>query len=351
MDKRQGLPGWLALVAIALITALALVSPHPLSPEPPAAVKPPRAAAPRRPAGPAVQVWLSTADRHLRLARQPDVDMAERETLPDDILIDTRATYQSMVGFGAAITDAAAWLLQNRLTGVQREALLRELFGPPPGLNMAMTRLTIGASDFSLKPYTLDDMPTGETDPSLAHFNMTPNLPDVIPTVREALAVNPQLRIIASPWSAPAWMKTSANLISGELLPPFESVYADYLVKYVEAYRGYGIPDLRADGAERACLRAGDLPGHGHAGRYAGPFHRSVPGPEPGTPRAADAHPGMGPQLGRTAAAARCAGRSRRGALRPWHCVALLPRHAVGADRRASRAPEQGCLYHRVLGR
>jgi len=168
--------------------------------------------------------------------------MSPRESVPTDVVIDISKKYQSMVGFGAALTDSSAWLLQNKLNGVQRSALLLEMFGPPPNLNLNMMRLTIGASDFSLQQYTLDDLPFGQVDPSLQHFNVVANLRDLIPTVREALSVNPQLRIIASSWSAPAWMKDSENLIGGALLPQFESTFADYLVKYLDTYRGYGIP-------------------------------------------------------------------------------------------------------------
>ncbi|MEO7072843.1 MAG: glycoside hydrolase family 30 beta sandwich domain-containing protein, partial [Rhodanobacter sp.] len=140
------------------------------------------------------------------------------------------------------LTDSSAWLIHNKLNDAQRMALLRELFGPSPGLGLSLLRLTIGASDFSLQHYTLDDMPAGEVDPELTHFNVAPNLLNVIPTVRAIMAVNPNLRVIASPWSAPAWMKTSANLIGGTLLEQYESSYADYLVRYLDAYRRNGIP-------------------------------------------------------------------------------------------------------------
>lgn len=203
-----------------------------------------RVAAPARPpVMPSVQLWLSTADRRLRLARQPDIAIDIDATTPHDaVLVDLGKRYQTIVGFGAALTDSSAWLLQRKMTASQRGALLHELFGPPPNLDLNMLRLTIGASDFSPKPYSLDDLPAGQTDPALAHFNVAADLLDVIPTVREVLFVDPQLRIIASPWSAPAWMKTSANLIGGTLLGEYESTYADYLVKYVDAMRGYGIP-------------------------------------------------------------------------------------------------------------
>ena len=241
MDERKGIPGWLVVASVALLTALALGLPYALHRTPPAPVRlqePP----PARPVLFPVHVWLSTADRRLRLARQPDVEMAMHEAQPGDVLIDTHSTYQSIVGFGAALTDSSAWLLQNRMTPQQRGALLRELFGPPPGINLSMTRLTVGASDFSPQPYTLDDLPPGQTDTTLEHFNVTANLRDVIPTVQEILAINPQLRIIASPWSAPAWMKSSTNVIGGDLLEQYESTYANYLVKYVDTLRGYGIP-------------------------------------------------------------------------------------------------------------
>jgi glucosylceramidase len=240
MDERKGVPGWMAVVSVTLMTLLALAALH-APRRGHSAVESEVTLTPHPPAD-AVKLWLSTADRRLRLVRQPDIEKSGRGPEPADVVIDIDRKYQSIVGFGAALTDSSAWLVQNKLSAQQRSALLHELFGPPPGLNLSMTRLTIGASDFSLQPYTLDDLPAGDTDPQLLHFNVAANLQYVIPTVREVMAINPQLRIIASPWSAPAWMKTSANLIGGGLLEQFESTYADYLVKYLDTYRGYGIP-------------------------------------------------------------------------------------------------------------
>ena len=239
MDEPRGLPRWIGVASLALITLLALAALR-------RALQPPPAVLPVIPtfhaSGPSVQLWLSTQDRRLRLARQPDLRISDTGPSPADIVVDLHKTYQTIAGFGAAMTDASAWLIQNRLGARQREALLRELFGPPPGLNFNMTRLTIGASDFSLQPYTLDDLPAGDVDPELEHFNIANNLRNVIPTMRGVLAVRPQLKIIASPWSAPAWMKTSDALIGGTLLPQYEDAYARYLVKYVDTYRSNGIP-------------------------------------------------------------------------------------------------------------
>jgi len=241
MDESKGVSRRVAWACIVLLSVLAVALQsvprrewHAIRPRVAAPV-PPRAT-------PSVELWLSTADRRLRLARQPDIAIDAEAASRDAVIVDVDQPYQSIVGFGAALTDASAWLLQHKMTVPQRGALLRELFGPPPNLDLNMLRLTIGASDFSLNPYSLDDLPAGEVDPSLAHFNVAANLLDVIPTVREILFIDPQLRIIASPWSAPAWMKTSANLIGGTLLEEYESTYADYLVKYVDTMRGYGIP-------------------------------------------------------------------------------------------------------------
>lgn len=240
MDERKsgtGLAGALSIGLITLLTLAAIYAPRFELPKIVAKVIPAV-----RPVLPGVDLWLSTEDRRLQLARQPEVELHARGSEPADIVIDVNKTFQTMAGFGAAMTDSSAWLLQNKLNGLQRNALLHELYGPPPNLNLNMMRLTIGASDFSLKLYTLDDVPAGQEDPQLKHFNVTPNLRDVIPTVREVLSINPALLIIASSWSAPAWMKTSQNVIGGELLEQYESTYADYLVKYLDAYRGYGIP-------------------------------------------------------------------------------------------------------------
>ncbi|WP_329741265.1 glycoside hydrolase family 30 protein [Dyella sp. A6] len=233
-------PRWMAIALVILLSMGALSAlriPLRLPPAPPLRQLPLTALP-----GSAIEVWVSTQDRRLQLARQPDIPVAVQAAASADIVIDTRRSYQSIVGFGGALTDSSAWLMQHRMTAAQRAALLRNLFGPPPGLGLNMLRLTIGASDFSRKPYTLDDMPAGQVDPELQHFNIAADLRNVVPTLRELLDDDPELRIVASPWSAPAWMKTSANLIGGTLLPQYESVYAQYLVKYVDAFRGLGIP-------------------------------------------------------------------------------------------------------------
>lgn len=240
MDEGQGVGRWTAIVSVVLLTLLALSAMHWPRPRPLA----PIIAEVLAPTGALVQVWVSTADRSLRLAQQPDVvaDEHDASKTPADVAIDLTRKYQTMAGFGAALTDSSAWLIQNKLSASQRAALLQELFGPSPGLNFNMLRITIGASDFSLQHSTLDDMPAGQIDPQLQHFNIVVDQRNVIPVLHDILAIRPGLRIIASPWSAPAWMKTSANVISGTLFEQYEATYADYLVRFVDAFQRNGIP-------------------------------------------------------------------------------------------------------------
>lgn len=188
-----------------------------------------------------IEAWTTTSDHRLRLA--PSRLAFDPVDGKADIDVDAARKYQQMVGFGASITDASAWLIQHRMDPAQRAALLRELFGRDgEGIGFDFARLTIGASDFSRRHYSLDDPPGGVADPELRHFSIDANRDDVIPVTLQALEVNPGLKIMASPWSAPAWMKDSGSLVTGTLLPEYSDAFARYLVAFVEAYAGEGIP-------------------------------------------------------------------------------------------------------------
>ncbi len=181
-----------------------------------------------------VEVWLTTADRSALLAEQPSLTLAPGET--GAIKVDAGQRYQQMVGFGAAVTDASAWLIQHKLDPARRAALLRELFGPAPGIGLGFTRLTIGASDFSRTHYSYDDMPKGQTDPKLAHFSIAPARAEVLPTVRASRKINPDLAVMVSPWSAPGWMKTTDSLIKGTLREGAYAPFAAYLRRTVQSF-------------------------------------------------------------------------------------------------------------------
>lgn len=194
-------------------------------------------AAPAPPAG--VHAWQTDADGTQRLT--PVALSAGRAGEGATIVIDPARRYQTMVGFGASITDASAILIQQ-LPAAKRQALLRELFGGgPDGLRLGFTRLTIGASDFSPTHYSFDDMPAGQRDPTLKHFSIAPNRTTVLPTVKAALAINPTLVVMASPWSPPGWMKSGDSMIGGTLRDDSYGVYARYFVRYLQAYAREGV--------------------------------------------------------------------------------------------------------------
>lgn len=216
-----------------------------------------------RPSGGDVGVWLSTGDRGKALTPGANLAWTTPAAGADaELVVDDSRIYQEIVGFGASITDATAWLIQTKMSAPQRDALMRELFGRDGGgLGLGFTRLTIGASDFSRSHYSFDDVPAGQTDFPLAHFSIDPNRADVLPTVKQALALNPQLKVMASPWSAPGWMKTTGSLIKGTLRDDAYDAFAQYFVKYIRAYATEGVPIWAITVQNEPHFEPGDYPG------------------------------------------------------------------------------------------
>jgi glucosylceramidase len=206
-----------------------------------------------------VRAFLTTADQQHLLS--PSV--VDKAAKPGDVIrIDPQRQHQRIAGFGAAITEGSAWLIRHGMTEAQRDALMRELFTRDGnGLGFEFTRLTIGASDFSRRHYSLDDMPAGQTDPELKHFSLEKEREDVIPAVRQALALNPRLQVMASPWSAPGWMKTTDSLVQGQLKPEFYGAFANYLVRYVDAMKAEGVPIFALTLQNEPHFEPGDYPG------------------------------------------------------------------------------------------
>lgn len=206
-----------------------------------------------------VRAFLTTADQRHLLAPS-EVDKAGKAG--DVIRIDPKRQHQRIAGFGAAITEGSAWLIRHGMNEAQRDALMRELFTREgDGLGFDFTRLTIGASDFSRSHYSLDDMPPGQTDPELKHFSLANEREDVIPAVKQALALNPKLQIMASPWSAPGWMKTTDSLVQGQLKPEFYGAFAHYMVRYVESMKAEGVPIFALTLQNEPHFEPGDYPG------------------------------------------------------------------------------------------
>ncbi|MCG8922567.1 ricin-type beta-trefoil lectin domain protein [Lentzea sp. CC55] len=180
-------------------------------------------------------VWLTTGDRSAQLTRQADVAFGSGGS-GSTITVNPNTTYQSMVGFGASFTDAAAW---NVFNSPRRNEIMSNLFDRNTGIGMSFIRQPVGATDFSRSFYTYND---GTADPSLSRFSIDHDRPYILPLLQQAKQINPQLAVMATPWSAPAWMKNNNSLIQGSLNDGRIGVYADYLVKFAQAYRAAGIP-------------------------------------------------------------------------------------------------------------
>jgi glucosylceramidase len=197
---------------------------------------------PAKPSKTDVHLWLTTPDK-IALFQKQNVSLlfsAENDQNPT-ITVDTAKTYQSIAGFGFALTDASAYLIYN-LSKDKRTRLLHNLFSTDStSIGISYLRISIGASDLSRHVFSYDDMPQGKADTTLQQFDLGPDKDALIPLLKEILSINPGIKILGSPWSAPVWMKTNGSSIGGELDPKYYDVYAQYFVKYIRAMKAKGI--------------------------------------------------------------------------------------------------------------
>ncbi len=160
-----------------------------------------------------------------------------------DITVDAARQYQQIDGIGGSITESSAWLMCKKMNAAQRHQLLVELFDRQEGIGLSCLRQSIGASDFRISNYSYDDMPAGQEDYELKNFSIARDEETIIPVLKEALAINPDIFFIASPWSPPPCMKTSGVFGAGALRhdPRIMETYANYIIKFIRAYAREGI--------------------------------------------------------------------------------------------------------------
>jgi glucosylceramidase len=187
-------------------------------------------------------IWLTNADRsalfQLQSPPTPFTGAPAKEPIID---VDDTKTFQTMDGFGFAVTGGSAQLLMH-MDPTARAAILRELYADDGNnIGASYIRVSVGSSDMNDHVYSYDDLPKGETDPSLSKFSLDPDRAEVIPVLKEILAINPKIKILASPWSAPLWMKTTGEARGGVLKPEYFAAYADYFVKYIQGMQAAGI--------------------------------------------------------------------------------------------------------------
>lgn len=187
-----------------------------------------------------VEFYLTKGDQTASLQLQSTVlDFNTTGSIyPNVIEVDNNTTYQTIDGFGYTLTGGSVQVM-NTLTAAKKQELLNDLFSSS-GIGVSYLRLSIGASDLSAAPFTYNDLPAGQTDASLSNFSLAPDAA-LIAMLKQILAINPNIKIIATPWSPPVWMKTNNSFVGGSLKPEYYSAYAQYFVKYIQGMAAEGI--------------------------------------------------------------------------------------------------------------
>jgi glucosylceramidase len=190
-----------------------------------------------------MEFWLTDSNQNILFQQQPSISPTIREhsTNKNVIEINTTEQYQTIDGFGFALTGGSAMHLYH-LDNATRSAILTELFCTDKShIGVSYLRLSIGSSDLNEAVYSYDDLAQGETDPNMTHFSLDIDRMYVIPVLKQILAINSQIKLLGSPWSPPVWMKNNQASVGGSLLPQYYDAYALYFVRYVQAMQKEGI--------------------------------------------------------------------------------------------------------------
>lgn len=189
-----------------------------------------------------VSFWLTTNDQRVLLQKQTTVlSFGTIGNSLANIEVDSTRRYQTIDGFGYTLTGGSAYIINN-MNPVAKATLLQELFGNAANsIAVNYLRISIGASDLNAAPFTYDDVAAGKTDTSLVNFSLSLDKTDLVPLLKQILAINPAIKLLATPWSAPVWMKDNNSFVGGSLQPVYYNVYAQYFVKYIQQMKTEGI--------------------------------------------------------------------------------------------------------------
>jgi O-glycosyl hydrolase/uncharacterized protein YjdB len=185
-----------------------------------------------------VTPWMTTGDQTKLLQQQAAVNFgANSGTNPSTVTLNTAQTFQTMDGFGWALTEGSAELI-SAMSATQQNALLNEMFNPTTGLSSSAMRIGLGASDLSSSDYTY----SASVDLNMTNFSLAgPDQTYLIPIIKKILLINPNIKILATPWTPPIWMKSNNSYRGGTLLPQYYNAYGKYFVKYIQAMAAQGI--------------------------------------------------------------------------------------------------------------
>ncbi len=187
-----------------------------------------------------VAFYLTTPDKTSLVALQENGILPKTDNNNFTINVSENETYQTMDGFGYTLTGGSASLI-NAMSSSAKSALLQDLFSLENGIGVSFLRISIGASDLDENVFSYSDVPAGQTDTNLTNFSIAPDKANLIPVLKEILAINPNIKILATPWSAPIWMKTNGNSVGGKLQTQYYATYANYFAKYIKAMQDEGI--------------------------------------------------------------------------------------------------------------
>ncbi len=190
-----------------------------------------------------IRWWLSTADMKSQLAEQTAIEWQNTPATSRNLIrINPEVEFQKMLGLGSSLESSTCSNLW-RMSAADRERTIERLVSPTSGIGMNLMRLCMGTSDFTGDAwYSYNDLPRGETDPELKRFTIEKDRAYILPVLKLAQQKNPDLLFFASPWSPPGWMKSNGTMIGGQLLPQWYATYAEYFVKFIQAYEAEGIP-------------------------------------------------------------------------------------------------------------
>lgn len=206
-----------------------------------------------------VEWWLTSPATNVLFQQQKSLSFGNVVNKDQTITVGTTQSYQSIDGFGNCLTGGSATLL-NKMDAASRAAILKELFATNGNnIGISYLRISIGASDLSDRVFSYNDLPAGETDPEMIRFSLDAEKVDLIPVLKEILAINPAIKIMGSPWSAPTWMKTNNNSKGGSLKPECFDAYAKYFVKYINGMKAEGIA-IDAITIQNEPLHPGNVP-------------------------------------------------------------------------------------------
>lgn len=222
-----------------------------------------------------VAIHVTTENQRYSPSRPLTWQIAERARGKETIILTQARSKQPILGFGAALTDAACYVI-HQLPKAERERLLQELFHPDQ-MGLGVCRVCIGSSDYARTMYSFDE---GDPDPELSRFSIAHDREYILPILRRARQINPNLFLLGSPWSPPGWMKDNNSMRGGTIRKHYLEVYANYTVKFLQAYAAEGVNmdaitpqnevDTDQDGRMPACLLPQEVEVE-YVGKYLGP--------------------------------------------------------------------------------